>query len=106
MKNWMILIASCLIAVVGDNLIAWYAKRPAHSLILLTLGLVCSVAGMLVWAFAMKVGIESSKAITVYAVLTTLSVTALGVFAFGEQLNIRGYTGVVAGIISLLLLGW
>lgn len=100
----LLLFISCITAVVADMMLVWYAKHKEASLLLFWTAFLINAAGIYVWQYSMRKGIESATAITVYCLLTTVGCTALGYFFFHEQLSIKQMTGILLAIISLCLI--
>jgi len=69
--NKLLLIASCVVAVVADMLFVWWAKKDTSSRAWSwIIGMVLLNVATLVWMYTMRKGIESATAITFYALFT------------------------------------
>ena len=101
----MILVASCLVAVAADTLLVFYSKTERHTSWMLVAGIALMNVAALVWTYSMRKGIESSLAITFYALFTVAACAAVGVFVFGEQLSAVNVAGIVLALVALVLIG-
>ncbi len=101
----IILLASCGIAVVGDSLFVFYAKSKGHSSAFLIVGLILVNISSIIWAYSMRKGIESSIAITFYALFTVAACSSIGVLLFGEHLSRVNTFGIFLAIVALILIG-
>lgn len=81
-----------------------YSKKSQHSLSLLVVTLLLNMIGCILWCYSMKKGIESSMAITVYAILTTIGCSLLGVLIFKETISIINIIGIGIALIALYLI--
>ncbi len=100
-----LLICSCIVAVIADMLLVWWAKKEAHPLIFLIGGFILlNIAGF-VWAYSMKIGTESAVAITFYALATVIGCAFLGIVIFKEPISMLNGIGMVLGLIALVLVG-
>jgi len=102
--NRLLLIASCLIAVIADMLFVWYAKHSDHPLWALIVAFVLNTIGCGIWMYTLRNGIESATAITFYALFTVAGCSLLGTVYFKEILSTTNLIGVVLGLIALILL--
>jgi len=100
----VILFLSCILAVVADMMLVWYAKHANSSIWFFIIAFLINALGIYIWQYSMKVGIESSMAITTYCLLTTLGCTVLGYFIFGEVLSLVNWIGIFLSIIALILI--
>lgn len=98
----LLLILSCLIAVISDMAYVMFAKFPAINFLII--GVIGSLISISLWIYAMRVGVESSTAITYYCVLTMIGCTLLGHIIFHEQLSLTNWLGIFLAIISLILI--
>ena len=88
MTNKLLLIASCVLAVISDMLFVWWAKNQSHQIWYLVVAmLLLNVTGLL-WSYTMYKGIESATAITFYALLTVAGCSFLGFVIFGEHISL------------------
>lgn len=58
----------------------------------------------LVWTYSMRKGIESSIAITFYALFTVAACVVVGVYVFNDQLSTANIVGIVLSLIALVLI--
>jgi multidrug transporter EmrE-like cation transporter len=101
----LILILSCVAAVVADMLLVWWAKKETHPVACLVAGVVMlNIAGF-IWAYSMRQGIESAVAITFYAIVTVLGCSWLGIAIFKEPLSTTNAVGIGIGLVALVLVG-
>lgn len=100
----LILLLSCVVAVIADMMLVWYAKHTKSSIWIFISALTLSVIGIFIWQYSMRKGIESAAAITVYCILTTLGCTFLGWYFFDEILTTKQWVGMGLAIIALLLM--
>lgn len=101
----IILISSCLLAVVADTLFVLYAKSKSHANWLLISGLTLIVFASAIWAYSMRKGIESTMAITYYALLTVIACSLVGVLIFHESLSPLNIAGIILALIALVMIG-
>jgi len=99
----LILVLSCLIAVVADMFLVWWAKKGTHPVLCLAAGFILLNLAGYIWAYSMRNGIESAVAITFYAIATVIGCSALGVVIFREPLSTVNGVGIVIGLIALVL---
>jgi drug/metabolite transporter (DMT)-like permease len=99
-----LLILSCVIAVISDMCLVWWAKNPKHGILFLLIGIVCGVIGLTIWAYTMRRGIESAMAITTYSLLTVAGCSFLGVVTFKETLSVINAIGIALAVIALVLI--
>jgi len=98
----IILILSCLLAVMADVLLVISAKKI--SVLLFIASMILLNISALIWVYSMKKGIESATAIVVYSLLTTIGCSFVGYFLFKERLSTANIVGSVLGVIALLLI--
>ncbi len=101
----LILFVSCIVAVFADTLFVFYAKTKIHTPWLLIGALVLMNISALVWTYSMYKGIESSIAITIYALFTVAACTIIGVFIFKDQLSTTNIIGIFLALIALVMIG-
>ena len=102
--NKIILILSCLLAVIADMLFVWYAKSLDHPKWSLVCGLIFTNIAAFIWTYSMKIGIESSKAITTYSLSTVAGCSLLGILFFKEEISMINIIGIFIAIIALMLI--
>src|SRR5271157_6044924 len=100
----LLLIISCVVAVVADMLFVWWAKKDNHPPFAIILGLVLMNIAGLVWAYTMKNGIESATAITFYALFTVAGCSFLGFVIFKESLSFVNSLGLVLALVALIMI--
>jgi multidrug transporter EmrE-like cation transporter len=100
----LILFLSCVMAVIADMMLVWYAKHTKSSIWIFVSAIILSVVGIFVWQYSMRKGIESATAITVYCILTTIGCTILGQYFFGEILIMKQWVGIGLAIVALLMI--
>jgi multidrug transporter EmrE-like cation transporter len=100
----LILFLSCIIAVIADMALVWWAKQPDHPIMALVLGIVLNLCGLMVWAYSMRKGIESAMAITVYALFTVAACSLLGFLIFKEPLSFTNSIGLGLALIALIMI--
>ncbi len=103
--NKILLIASCLVAVIADMLLVWWAKKESHPLYAAILGMVLINIASIVWMYTMRKGIESATAITFYALFTVAGCSFLGFIIFQEHLSMTNGIGIILAFIALILIG-
>ncbi len=103
--NKILLIASCLVAVIADMMMVWWAKKDTGHNFILVLAIVLVNVASLIWAYTMRKGIESAIAITFYALFTVAGCSFLGFIVFHESLSIINLVGIVLALIALFLIG-
>lgn len=101
----LILFISCIVAVFADTLFVFYAKTKHNTPIFLISAIVLMNASALVWTYSMRKGIESSIAITFYALFTVAACTTIGVFIFKDRLSTMQVVGIFLALIALLMIG-
>ena len=101
----IILVASCIVAVVADMLLVWWAKQGDHPTWILVLSLILLNAAAVIWAYSMYKGIESATAITFYALFTVAGCSLLGFLVFKETLTAVNAVGIGLSFIALILIG-
>lgn len=104
MVNKLLLVLSCIIAVVADVLLVWWSKHPNHPIQAIIWGVILNTIGMGIWTYTMKEGIESATAITFYALFTVTACSLVGTFVFHEHLSIFNIFGIFLAIISLIMI--
>lgn len=102
--NKLLLIASCVVAVIADMLFVWWAKKANHPTLALIIGIILLNVAGLVWAYTMKKGIESATAITFYALFTVAGCSFLGLVIFKETLTTLNAVGLVIALIALVMI--
>ncbi len=102
--NRLLLIASCVVAVVADMLFVWWAKKDTHPNWSWIVGLVLLNIATLVWMYTMRKGIESATAITFYALFTVAGCSFLGFVIFKEHLSTLNLIGLILGFIALIII--
>jgi multidrug transporter EmrE-like cation transporter len=102
--NKLLLVASCMVAVVADMLLVWWAKRENHPAWSWIIGLVLLNIATLVWMYTMRNGIESATAITFYALFTVAGCSFLGFVIFKEHLHIINTIGLALALVALILI--
>lgn len=103
--NKLILFTSCIVAVIADMLMVWWAKRADHPFWAVSVGIILlNVAGF-AWMQAMRSGIESATAITFYALFTVAGCSFLGFAIFGESLSVLNSFGIILALVALILIG-
>lgn len=101
----LILFTSCIVAVIADTLLVFYAKTKEHTPWFLIIGIILMNIAAIVWTISMRKGIESSIAITFYALFTVAACSAIGVLIFGEQLSVVNAIGIILALIALVMIG-
>jgi|GEM_PF-3154009 len=101
----LILFTSCIVAVIADTLLVFYAKTKHHTPGFLITGVILMNISALVWTYSMRKGIESSIAITFYALFTVAACTIVGVFVFKDQLSTINTIGIFLALIALIMIG-
>ena len=101
----LILFISCIVAVVADTLFVFYAKTKNHTPWLLVAGIILMNISALVWTYSMRKGIESSIAITFYALFTVAACSSVGVLIFKEHLSLINTIGIILALIALVMIG-
>lgn len=101
----LILFTSCIGAVIADTFLVFYAKTKLHTPWFLVVGIILLNISALVWTYSMRKGIESSIAITFYALFTVAACTLVGVFIFKDQLSTVNIIGIVLALIALFMIG-
>ena len=101
----LILLTSCIVAVVADTLLVFYAKTKEHTPWFLIVGIVLMNIAAIVWTYSMRKGIESSIAITFYALFTVAACSTVGIFIFKEQLSTINAIGIGLAIVALVMIG-
>lgn len=104
MQPKIILFLSCFLAVIGDMMLTWYAKKNGTSIWVFIAAFIINALGIFIWTYSMKKGIEAATAITVYAVFTVMACSALGYGIFGETLTATNLVGIILAVISLILM--
>jgi multidrug transporter EmrE-like cation transporter len=102
--NKLLLISSCVVAVLADMLFVWWAKEDAHRTWLWIVGIILLNIATLVWMYSMRKGIESATAITFYALFTVIGCSFLGFVIFKEPLRIINLLGLLMGVIALVMI--
>ncbi len=102
--NKLLLLASCIVAVAGDMLLVWWAKRENHPTLAIIVGMVFMNIAGLVWTYTMRHGIESATAITFYALFTVAGCSFLGLVIFKETLSLINYFGMALALIALVMI--
>ena len=97
------LILSCLVAVVSDMALVWWAKQAGHPLSYLIAGILLGNAAIVIWAYSMRTGVESAVAITVYALATVIGCSFLGIVIFREPVSIVNAIGMGLGLVALVM---
>jgi multidrug transporter EmrE-like cation transporter len=100
----IILLTSCFAAVIADTLLVFYAKSKTHHLGFIIAGIALTNVAAVVWAYSMKKGIESSIAITFYALFTVAACSAIGFFVFKEDLSMMNGIGIFLALIALVMI--
>ena len=103
--NKLLLIISCVVAVVADMLFVWWAKKDTHPNWSWILGMVLLNIATLVWMYTMRKGIESATAITFYALFTVAGCSFLGFMIFHEHMSVINIIGICFALIALVLIG-
>ena len=62
--NKLLLILSCVVAVIADMMLVWFAKKPNHPILFFIGAFLINAFGIAVWTYTMMKGIESATAIT------------------------------------------
>jgi multidrug transporter EmrE-like cation transporter len=99
-----LLFLSCIIAVISDMCLVWWAKDQKHGILFLVAGILCGLIGLTIWAYTMRRGIESAMAITTYSLLTVAGCSFLGIVIFKEALSMVNAIGMVLAVIALISL--
>lgn len=102
--NKVFLIASCVVAVIADMLLVWWAKKDTHPSWAWIMGIILINIASLVWMYTMRKGIESATAITFYALFTVAGCSFLGFVIFHESLSLINSLGLVLGFIALIMI--
>ncbi len=102
--NKLLLIASCVVAVIADMLFVWWAKRGNHPTWSAVMGIILLNVATIIWMYTMRKGIESATAITFYALFTVAGCSFLGFIIFKEPLSFVNGIGLALGMISLILI--
>lgn len=102
--NKLLLIISCVVAVIADMLFVWWAKKSTHPSWSWISGLVLLNIATLVWMYTMRKGIESATAITFYALFTVIGCSFLGFVVFKEPLSLINIIGLILGIVALVII--
>ncbi len=102
--NKLILVASCVVAVVSDMLLVWWAKKDNHPTLAIITGLVLMNIAGFIWAYTMRHGIESATAITFYALFTVAGCSFLGFVIFKESLSLINSLGLIIALIALIMI--
>ncbi len=103
--NKVLLIASCLVAVIADMMMVWWAKKDAGHNFMLVLAIILVNIASIIWAYTMRKGIESAIAITFYALFTVAGCSFLGFVVFHEHLSMANFIGIILALIALILIG-
>ncbi len=101
----LVLIASCIVAVLADTLFVFYAKLKTHHVWLLVAAMILMNISAIVWVYCMRRGIESSIAITFYALFTVAACSAIGVLIFKDHLSTLNLIGMALALVALVLIG-
>lgn len=102
--NKLLLILSCVVAVIADMMLVWFAKKPNHPILFFIGAFLINAFGIAVWTYTMMKGIESATAITFYAVATVAGCSILGYYVFGEHLSNINLAGVILAVVALILM--
>jgi multidrug transporter EmrE-like cation transporter len=102
--NKLILIISCIVAVISDMLFVWWAKRDNHPSWAMIIGIVLLNIAAVIWMYTMKKGIESATAITFYALFTVAGCSFLGFIIFHEPLSIINFIGLLLTLVALVMI--
>jgi multidrug transporter EmrE-like cation transporter len=105
MSHKIILFISCIVAVFADTLLVFYAKTKSNTPALLIVGIVLMNISALVWTYSMRKGIESSVAITVYALFTVAACSSIGIWIFKDHLSATNIAGIVLALVALVMIG-
>lgn len=100
----LILFTSCIVAVIADMLMVWWAKKAEHPVYAIVLGMILLNVAGLAWMLSMKRGIESATAITVYSLFTVVGCSFLGFVIFHEPLSFINFIGIGLALIALILI--
>ena len=100
----LLLIASCVVAVVADLLFVWWAKEDAHPAWSWIVGIILLNIATVVWMYTMRKGIESATAITFYALFTVAGCSFLGIVIFKEPFKFINLLGIIMGVIALIMI--
>lgn len=96
-----LIVAAVGLEVVGDILFKKWAITNKNTLLLI--GLLFYFAGTAFWALSLKYEFLS-KAIIVFTIFNLIIVILAGTIIFGEKLSVLNKTGILLGIISIILL--
>lgn len=102
--NKLILIISCIVAVISDMLFVWWAKKNTHPTWALIIGMILLNIAAVIWMYTMKKGIESATAITFYALFTVAGCSFLGFMIFGEHLSVINSIGLLLALVALVMI--
>ena len=102
--NKVLLIISCVVAVIADMLFVWWAKSENHPSWTWIVGILLLNIATVVWMYTMRKGIESATAITFYALFTVAGCSFLGFVIFKEHLSLLNSAGLILGFISLIMI--
>jgi len=91
---------SVLLEVAGDVLFKKWSIESKN--MLLIAGLSIYFIGSIFWAFSLKYE-YLSKSITVFTVFNLIAVALAGVVLFKEDLSLINKLGIIAGVISVIL---
>lgn len=104
--NKLLLLFSCILAVVADMIWVWWAKSKDHSKGLLITGYMFSLIALVLWIYSMLKGITAAQAITIYALFTIAGCTALGYLVFNENLSTTNWIGMILAVIALIMISF
>ena len=102
--NKLLLIISCVVAVMADMLFVWWAKEDTHPNWSWIVGMVLLNIATLVWMYTMRRGIESATTITFYALFTVAGCSFLGFIIFKEQMHVVNIIGLCLALVALILI--
>jgi multidrug transporter EmrE-like cation transporter len=97
---WLIL--SAILYAGGEILSKKFALSPKFSLVILIL--IIYMLDALVWLPAIYQKNQLSVVGTIWAVITLAATVSIGVFMFGEKLNLFGIIGIILAFASVVLL--
>jgi len=98
---WLLITISVLLEVIGDTFckLGMNLSNNFH----LGLGILFYILGSVIWIASLKYEIFT-KAGTVFIVMNMMLFVAVGFLIFKDKLNHWQWTGIILGILSLILI--
>lgn len=103
--NWIIPLSMLVVFEIITDIFAkeWSIKQAP---LIWFFAISSYVLGNIFWLYALKNGLGLGKGALVFAIVTAIIAIIIGIYFYKESVNRIQITGIILGLISLVLIFW